>query len=733
MTEPYQYKAFISYSHSDKVAGNRLLKRLEAYRVPRRLVGKPAGRSTGAPPVPRRIGKLFRDREELAAAESLTAEVKRALAHSEYMIVLCSPAAAASRWVNREIIEFKKLTGERRILSVILSGEPFASDHGKPDLECFPPALRFKLGKNLQLTKTPAEPLAADFRPQGDGRRRGTLKLVAGLLDIGLDALIERDLQRKFRRVTILTAASLVTALGMSGLTYEAVTARREAEENREQAIAAHAEAEHHRGEAEGLIDFMLTDLRDKLEPVGRLDVLDVVGEKAVNYYDRQKLEDMPSDALGQRARAFHLMGEIRNLQGNRDNAQTMFDEAAQATEKLLARDPENTQRIFEHAQSVYWVGYMDWLRGNYNKAEKAFKDYKTLADRLIKFDPSSFPWQMEIVHSNSNLGTVYLVQKKQLQKAKEAFTAAIEGFPKLSQHKAGKVSDYIKFGDLHAWMAEISKALGDFEKAIEYRLFEIKIYEDLLAADAGNTTARIQRSNAEVAYALLELDKGNIDKAIPVMREAIDTIQNQLSAYLSSCTKAPCEQMRWREYIGIHQLELTDVLMEIGDLQSASFELKKAQAQIEKFEEKKQDSKKYLVQLIYRSHFLIAYAAFKKGDYQKARKALKNLRVQMNEEVGTLMLVEGGPYIYARVLLLSHALLKEDGLVDAANKSITRIVDTLAPFETSLTPRARFQLAQAFSWAGNLEKAENIKQLLSSSGYAHPSFIRFFNLQNHQ
>jgi hypothetical protein len=45
--------------------------------------------------------------------------------------------------------------------------------------------------------------------------------------------------------------------------------------------------AEDARVQADGLIDFMLYDLHDKLQPIGRLDVLDDVAKKAKGYLDR--------------------------------------------------------------------------------------------------------------------------------------------------------------------------------------------------------------------------------------------------------------------------------------------------------------------------------------------------------------------------------------------------------------------------------------------------------------
>ena len=106
---------FISYSHKDARFGRRLHRRLESYRVPRRLVG----RETPRGPVPARLAPIFRDREELPAAHDLSAEVRAALARSETLIVICSPNAAQSKYVNEEIRRFKMLGGGTRVLPVI--------------------------------------------------------------------------------------------------------------------------------------------------------------------------------------------------------------------------------------------------------------------------------------------------------------------------------------------------------------------------------------------------------------------------------------------------------------------------------------------------------------------------------------------------------------------------------------------------------------------------------------
>jgi hypothetical protein len=125
-----KYPVFISYSHRDERWASWLHKGIEAYRVPKPLVGRP-GRNG---PIPKQIFPVFRDRDELAASADLPATLRTALEQSAHLIVLCSPAAAQSRWVNQEIIEFKRLGRADRILPLIIDGEPHAAAPGR---ECF--------------------------------------------------------------------------------------------------------------------------------------------------------------------------------------------------------------------------------------------------------------------------------------------------------------------------------------------------------------------------------------------------------------------------------------------------------------------------------------------------------------------------------------------------------------------------------------------------------------------
>lgn len=215
MAAATKYKAFISYSHRDRDWGNRLHRALERYRIPKHLA-LGAGRDG---PLPTKLFPIFRDREELPSSANLNTQIATALEQSAYLIVICSPNSAKSRWVNEEIVRFKRLGRDDRILAFIVAGEPNATD--KPGLgaadECFPPALRYALDEAGQPAGEPLEPIAADARPVGDGEVNAILKLIAGLLGVGFDDLRRRELEAQRARSRVRAAIAAGFGIVVTG------------------------------------------------------------------------------------------------------------------------------------------------------------------------------------------------------------------------------------------------------------------------------------------------------------------------------------------------------------------------------------------------------------------------------------------------------------------------------------------------------------------------------------
>ena len=177
MAEPaaFKYRAFISYSHADTAQAKRLHRALESFRIDKDL----AGRETATGAIPKALRPIFRDRDEFTAGHVLSDQTQAALDASQALIVICSPASAKSRYVNEEIKLFKSRHAKRPVIPLIVAGKP-----GDSELECFPPALKFKLDADGQVSDESIEMLAADARDEGDGKSLALAKIIAGLLGV---------------------------------------------------------------------------------------------------------------------------------------------------------------------------------------------------------------------------------------------------------------------------------------------------------------------------------------------------------------------------------------------------------------------------------------------------------------------------------------------------------------------------------------------------------------------
>lgn len=278
-----QYRAFFSYARADDKLANWLHRQLDGYRTPKALIGQDGAMG----PVPAKLHPIFRDRTDLDARGHIDQRLQEALEDSECLVVLCTPTSAKSHWVNHECETFLKLGREDRIFPVIGAGEP---NSGDPKTECFPPALRGKglLAADLREIKKPSGQLI------GDGRDDGRLKLIAGLLGVPLDQLVQRERRRQRLLVGALGAAALVFAGVAATAVVQTIMANRNAE------IAAINEGRAATGEAEAKRQQAVAETNAAAERKARAD------ERA----QRQRADEETLKALANAREAERQKGE---------------------------------------------------------------------------------------------------------------------------------------------------------------------------------------------------------------------------------------------------------------------------------------------------------------------------------------------------------------------------------------------------------------------------------------
>jgi WD40 repeat protein len=224
------FDGFISYSHA---ADGRL-----APAVQRGLhrLAKPWHR--------RRALWIFRDQTGLSVTPALWSSIQHAMDGSEWFVLLASPEAAQSAWVNREIEHWIATKPADRILPVVTDGEwrwDAALGDLSADSTAVPAALRGVFAE---------EPLYLDLRWARDDRdlslrhsafRNAIAQLAAPMHGVSKDELEGEDVRqhrraRRLRRVAVAAVAALATVAALTGVL---------AGHNAGRATAATVEAQH--------------------------------------------------------------------------------------------------------------------------------------------------------------------------------------------------------------------------------------------------------------------------------------------------------------------------------------------------------------------------------------------------------------------------------------------------------------------------------------------------------
>jgi tetratricopeptide (TPR) repeat protein len=566
-----QYRAFISYSHRDAGWASWLHRSLERYRPPKSLIGT----STVQGDVPKRLVPIFKDRDELPSATDLGVLINAALAGSAAQIVICSPQAAQSKWVNEEILAFKRLGREDRILCIIVGGEPNASDlPGREAEECFPPALRFRLGSDGNLSTSRTEPIAADARPGKDGKSNAKLKLISGLLGVGYDTLRRREQQRRNARLVVFSCAAAAGMVLTSGLAAYALFQRAAAQR---QTLRAEAEARTSKEATRFLVDLFKVfdpseargstvtarEMLDKgavrieselaAEPAIQATLMDTVGTVYMGLGLFSQARPLIDGAVAKRRHlqgidpldlsdSLSHQGDLMALQADYDAGEKAYREAIRI-ESARPNDRQNREKL---ASSIYGLGSLLALQGRYADAEEnlreALERQKALYGETHPAVARTLKYLASAVADHGDLNTAIPLMQRSVAMQREL--RGSEPHPDLAEvlndmgvllYRKGDLDEAEKFyreslamnrrllGDKHP---EIANGLenvamtvqdkGDLAGAESLYRQSLEMRRELLGADHPNVGRTL------LNLASLQYDRGETREALASMREVL-------------------------------------------------------------------------------------------------------------------------------------------------------------------------------------------------------------------
>ena len=356
--------------------------------------------------------------------------------------------------------------------------------------------------------------------PEGKMLAEATEVLQAGVLALTeaerelIGASRRRARQRARLRwmamTSIVALALLATGLGLS-------------------ATAAKRSAEERRNEAESLMHFMLGDFADKLRPLGRLDLLESVSGKALQYLRGSRDDELSRTGLTLRAKGLQVIGEVSRSRGDSARA---IDALTQANAILSAQHrlaPNDIEVLKTLGANAYWVGQMHKDRNDLAAAEQAWRDYLRFSNLLHEREPDNPEWWVEQSYAHNNLGNLAITRGQPAQ----AVPLLVESIV-LKRRALARAPDSATIaGDLaasYSWLASAKEALGELATAQQLRAEEIRLVERLRERFPTESMWVHRQAQALQRQAVIAMAMGQDDAALADILQA-EQLYTQITA----------------------------------------------------------------------------------------------------------------------------------------------------------------------------------------------------------
>lgn len=283
------------------------------------------------------------------------------------------------------------------------------------------------------------------------------------------------------RHRALVTLGAISVVLLLAALSVAAVLGLR--------AMRANERIEERRAQAEELIGFVLVDLREKLEGVGRLDLMDEVGERAMGYFAAISEDELTDEELAFRSRALYQIGDVQMRRGELENAERAFSESLALARNLVERHPDDLERLYDLGQSEFWAGLVRMRQNELPDARRHFETYLDVARRLAAADPERHDWLQELSYAHSNLGSV-LEREGDLEAALERFRSALEIDRRLldaASEPEAKNAHRFELAASHNTVGVVLEELGRLDEAAEHYERDLEIRTELARSDPEN------------------------------------------------------------------------------------------------------------------------------------------------------------------------------------------------------------------------------------------------------
>ncbi|MGB5132823.1 MAG: hypothetical protein WBO00_09430 [Steroidobacteraceae bacterium] len=283
----------------------------------------------------------------------------------------------------------------------------------------------------------------------------------------------------------------------------------------------ARQDAMRNRDQAEDLIGFMLGDFRAQLEPLGKLELLKNVGDKAMAYFSSLPERDITDESLLRRAEALRQIGDVRLSLGEYGPALAAFRESLAVSQSLSQRSPDNQEWLFALGNAWFWVGYTHWQQGDLDAAVAPLTEYLNAAERLVQLDAQNRKWQLERAYAYGNLGSLAFARAdsdeaiRHYEAARNLVEVLLARVPADPELRSAQIEFY-------SWLASIRESRGELRVARDLHARTLQLTTELLASKPDDRRIQREKVLRQVFYGRVLLEMGQVAEAKQLSSEAL-------------------------------------------------------------------------------------------------------------------------------------------------------------------------------------------------------------------
>ena len=230
----------------------------------------------------------------------------------------------------------------------------------------------------------------------------------------------------------------------------------------------AEQQAQQKRLAAENLLGFMVGDFADKLRSIGRMDLLDGISNKALEYFTDYSSDDssLSIEARLQHGQTLEAMGEVAYSRGKTDEAVAALQATRVQLEAVLAQQPENLELLKTLGANAFWLGQIQYDASDWQATQPEFERYYQYSERMYELAPENLDAIMELSYATNSLGSLAMKQQ-QFEKARQNFEESLR-LKLLAQEQQPDNGQLIAdIADTRSWLASAALLQGDIFLAI--------------------------------------------------------------------------------------------------------------------------------------------------------------------------------------------------------------------------------------------------------------------------